>query len=477
MEKKYQVFISSTYTDLIPEREKVRDVILSMYHFPIGMEMFSAANENQWEIIKETIDSSDYYVLIIGKRYGSVIETGLDKGISYTEKEYRYAKSIGLPILAYIKNEKAITADNVEDNVEKLKKLQNFKDDVTKGREVKWFSSIDQLGTEVTLSLHKEMKRKKRPGWIRDDSVDIEKSLSEIVELSRMNRELVEENKRLKIELEKLKTSSEHMPELTIGLGLSRLEKNEQHPDFYCRNELMKIDENGAIRLKLKALSTNIKKAEYHQLSKKDIPEKLQGYVTDQDIQNYNLELPSEKELAKYLEAYSIYLRLKENGVATTFYVNNIGSAKATDISVRIVFPEQIRVFDISEIEKMPEPQAPEKPENPIQKAYDNLHKGNPFSFDFDHPIRKGLQEIIAESNFSSLYSEIRNSSLFEMMEIENNVVEIEQRNGIVHTKSDWFPGAYVVPLIKGEFEAKASIMCAEYDRPREATIRIVVEE
>lgn len=51
MDKKYQVFISSTYKDLIEEREKVRDVILSMYHFPIGMEMFNAADEEQWEII------------------------------------------------------------------------------------------------------------------------------------------------------------------------------------------------------------------------------------------------------------------------------------------------------------------------------------------------------------------------------------------------------------------------------------------
>lgn len=103
MDKKYQVFISSTYLDLIPEREKARDVILSMYHFPIGMEMFSAADEEQWEIIKETIDSSDYYVLIIGKRYGSTIPNDKpDAGISYTEKEYRYALSQGIPILTFI---------------------------------------------------------------------------------------------------------------------------------------------------------------------------------------------------------------------------------------------------------------------------------------------------------------------------------------------------------------------------------------
>lgn len=38
MEKKYQIFISSTYEDLIEERRKVQDTILSMYQFPIGME-------------------------------------------------------------------------------------------------------------------------------------------------------------------------------------------------------------------------------------------------------------------------------------------------------------------------------------------------------------------------------------------------------------------------------------------------------
>lgn len=80
MEKKYQIFISSTYKDLIEARSKVRDAILSMMHFPVGMEMFNAADEEQWEIIQETIDSSDYYVLILGQRYGSVIESGSDAG-------------------------------------------------------------------------------------------------------------------------------------------------------------------------------------------------------------------------------------------------------------------------------------------------------------------------------------------------------------------------------------------------------------
>ena len=88
MDKKYQFFISSTFEDLKEERKKVMDTILSMNQFPAGMEMFSAADEEQWQIIKETIDVSDYYILIVGMKYGSIEASS---GISYTEKEFNYA--------------------------------------------------------------------------------------------------------------------------------------------------------------------------------------------------------------------------------------------------------------------------------------------------------------------------------------------------------------------------------------------------
>ena len=48
LNKKYQIFISSTFIDLEEERKAVQETILSMYQFPIGMEMFSAGDEEQW---------------------------------------------------------------------------------------------------------------------------------------------------------------------------------------------------------------------------------------------------------------------------------------------------------------------------------------------------------------------------------------------------------------------------------------------
>jgi hypothetical protein len=83
MNKRYQVFISSTYADLKEERSKVIQTIMELDCIPAGMEIFPAIDEEQFNFIKKIIDDCDYYLLIIGGRYGSISEDGL----SYTEKE------------------------------------------------------------------------------------------------------------------------------------------------------------------------------------------------------------------------------------------------------------------------------------------------------------------------------------------------------------------------------------------------------
>jgi hypothetical protein len=70
MKKRYQVFVSSTYKDLTDERAAVIQMILNLNHFPAGMEMFPAANEDQWRLIQRVIDESDYYIVVVGGRYG-----------------------------------------------------------------------------------------------------------------------------------------------------------------------------------------------------------------------------------------------------------------------------------------------------------------------------------------------------------------------------------------------------------------------
>ena len=70
--KKLQIFVSSTYSDLISERQACVETILSLGHIPAGMELFAAGSESQLETIKRWIDNCDVYMLIVGGRYGSL---------------------------------------------------------------------------------------------------------------------------------------------------------------------------------------------------------------------------------------------------------------------------------------------------------------------------------------------------------------------------------------------------------------------
>ena len=99
MKRRLQIFISSTYIDLIPERQAAVAAILKSGHIPAGMELFTAGDRSQMDTIKQWIDESDVYMLILGGRYGSVEPTS---GISYTELEYDYAVQQSKPLFAVV---------------------------------------------------------------------------------------------------------------------------------------------------------------------------------------------------------------------------------------------------------------------------------------------------------------------------------------------------------------------------------------
>ncbi|OBG72366.1 MULTISPECIES: DUF4062 domain-containing protein [Mycobacterium] len=178
-EKRYQVFVSSTYKDLTEERAAVIQAILSLEHFPAGMELFPAANDDQWTLIKQVIDQSDYYVVVVGGRYGSVSA----EGISYTEMEYDYAVETGTPILGFVHGEPdKIESGKTESTQKARRKLAEFRAKV-ETRMVKHFTSPDQLGGQVITSLNREIKKSPRTGWVRGDKAMTVETEREILDL------------------------------------------------------------------------------------------------------------------------------------------------------------------------------------------------------------------------------------------------------------------------------------------------------
>jgi hypothetical protein len=184
MDKRYQVFVSSTYTDLVDERQSVIQILLKMKCIPAGMELFPAANEEQWKFIQRVIDDCDYYVLVIKHRYGSLTS----EGMSYTEKEYDYAVSRGMTVLAFVFG--GPIDENAEPDAGARGKLAAFKTRVLRARLASQWSKPEELPGLVATSLINAIDTQPAIGWVRGDRVAGEDSLNALVQLRKENDDL-----------------------------------------------------------------------------------------------------------------------------------------------------------------------------------------------------------------------------------------------------------------------------------------------
>ena len=179
MEKRYQVFVSSTYTDLLEARQEVMRVLLELDCIPAGMELFPAADDDQWTLIKRVIDDCDYYIVILAGRYGSI---GPEEK-SFTQLEYEYAISRKKPVIAFLHKEPGkLPADHTEKDPAQAKKLEDFRKLAKKKMVRDWTTPAD-LGSVVSRSLVKLIKSRPAIGWVKADSLPSQEATQEIQKL------------------------------------------------------------------------------------------------------------------------------------------------------------------------------------------------------------------------------------------------------------------------------------------------------
>ena len=214
MEKKYQVFISSTYQDLVEERKKALDVLLMADCIPAGMEAFVATDLAQFEVIKKVIDLCDYYVLIIGKKYGSV---NPETGLSYTEMEYDYAISKGIPVLVFALDMSVeLPPEKCEADTEKAEKLQAFRDKAMNNRLATVWKTVEDLTGTLAIAIMKAKTEIVRPGWQRGTDYDEASLRRQIMKLQdtekKLTTELEEKNKTIQSLTEQSNLAFEDYP-------------------------------------------------------------------------------------------------------------------------------------------------------------------------------------------------------------------------------------------------------------------------
>ena len=166
MKKKYQVFVSSTYNDLIEERREVMQALLELDCIPTGMELFQASDIDQWNWIKQVIDDCDYFIVILAGRYGSIHP---DYEISYTEMEYKYALECKKPVIGFVYNDISLLPLNKsETDPQKIQKLNSFRAFVCK-KLIKYWSNAYELSSVVSRSMVHLIETTPTIGWIRAD--------------------------------------------------------------------------------------------------------------------------------------------------------------------------------------------------------------------------------------------------------------------------------------------------------------------
>lgn len=183
MNKRYQVFLSSTKKDLEIVRRNIALALLEDKFIPVGMEQFGAAPIDSWELIKKFIDQCDYYVVLVGGKYGSIHP---EKKLSFTECEFDYAVERGIPILAFLhRDPQKLTGEQLENSPAKRKMLDTFRNKIERQSKINvdYWDNEDQLIRQVQVSLSKATDLVPRLGWIPGNSIpkDLEKETEAIL--------------------------------------------------------------------------------------------------------------------------------------------------------------------------------------------------------------------------------------------------------------------------------------------------------
>lgn len=398
--------------------------------------MFSSNGYPQWDTIKKTIDSSDYYVLIVGERYGSICP---NEGISYTEKEFNYAQSKGMPTLCFLSDASyTTTKDQRENDPEKQNKLEVFRSRITTSILCDMWNSEDALIGKISASLYKTFSENPGIGWIRGNTADPD-NLTKIVKL-------MEENSRLK---EKIKSFEDQylqkVPQLSLSINNHRFEE-------------------GPLVISLPESDSDI--AFIPKIHWDDIPAELTNYISTDEIDEYNNRLKTQEEINSFHEKKSYYILAKKSKY--TLSILNSGTIKATDVVIKIYLPEGLVALSEEDIESLEEPTM-YQPINPLVKAKRKAtEQSQPF--------------IIATPYTPSFINSQQNSLLrFNTLEddadiLDKNTIRIAKMSARQDSLQGIRSSIYIVPERKGKFIAKVSIICDEYPEWKVSEIEIVVE-
>ena len=154
-----RVFLSSTFRDLLEEREAVLQALQKKQMSTLAMEYFLATASTPLETSLEHLRNCDVMILAIGFKAGSLLPD--DSGSTYTSAEYEESLRLRREPLVFIKRKEEPAQRigswcNDEQDPHKRAALDDLKARASEKSTPAYFTTPDKLALEVILALDEQ---------------------------------------------------------------------------------------------------------------------------------------------------------------------------------------------------------------------------------------------------------------------------------------------------------------------------------
>lgn len=182
LDKRYQVFISTSGSEMQPERMTLSQTLIGMGFFSWGLEQRTPLST---AFARRQIDDCDYVIMLLGSQYGEQSVSG----VGYMHLEYIYAVTKQKPIIVFMHDDPESRDVSLHDDKPELKeKFKDFRkllqNDV---EQVFTYRTLRDLELAVRFNMPQMLERYPVQGWVRPQNTQ---SLHD--EIDRLKAKLVQ---------------------------------------------------------------------------------------------------------------------------------------------------------------------------------------------------------------------------------------------------------------------------------------------
>ncbi|MGI1794001.1 DUF4062 domain-containing protein [Acinetobacter variabilis] len=162
LDKRYQVFISTSGAEMQPERIILSQTLVGMGFFSWGLEQRTPLNT---AFARRQIDDCDYVVILLGSQYGEQSVSG----VGYMHLEYIYAVTKQKPIIVFMHEDPASRDPSLHDTRPELQeKFKEFRQLLQQeADQVFCYRTLRDLEMAVRLNMPQMLERYPVSGWVR----------------------------------------------------------------------------------------------------------------------------------------------------------------------------------------------------------------------------------------------------------------------------------------------------------------------